>query len=274
MREPGRLTNAPFGVDRDGSLASAVLTAVYAPIVVTELVHLETRDRVATITLDSPSSRNALSVQLVGELLAHLRTVAADGDAHVVVLGHTGPAFCAGADLKARERRAEIPLPDVLGALWELPKPVVARVGGPARAGGVGLVAACDLAVASPAATFAFSEVRLGLVPAVISAVCLPRLSHADALELFLTGDVFDAERALSAGLVTTVADDVDGATARVVASLRLGAPRALAAAKRIVRGPIDFAELEALSREFFAGDDAREGVAAFLEKRPPRWAG
>jgi len=241
---------------------------------VSELVHLEVRERVATITLDSPANRNALSVQLVEELLERLRAVADDDDAHVVVLGHTGRAFCAGADLKARAQRAEIPLPDVLGALWDLPKPVVARVGGPARAGGVGLVAACDLAVASRGATFAFSEIRLGLVPAVISPVCLPRLSHADALELFLTGDVFDAERALAAGLVTRVADDVEAATADLVASLRLGAPRALAAAKRLVRGPIDFTELEALSREFFAGDDAREGVAAFLEKRAPRWAG
>jgi methylglutaconyl-CoA hydratase len=240
---------------------------------VSELVHLEVHERVATITLDAPANRNALSVQLVEELLAHLRTVAADDAAHVVVLGHTGPAFCAGVDLKARAQRAEIPLPEVLAALWELPKPVVARVGGPARAGGVGLVAACDLAVASRTATFAFSEVRLGLVPAVIAAVCLPRLSHADAIELFLTGDVFDAERAREAGLVTTVADDVDGATAKLVASLRLGAPRALSASKRLVRPPLDFTELEQISREFFAGDDAREGVAAFLEKRPPHWA-
>jgi len=189
------------------------------------------------------------------------------------VLTHTGPAFCAGADLKARERRAAIPLPDVLAALWELPKPVVARVGGPARAGGVGLVAACDLAVASPGATFAFSEVRLGLVPAVIAVVCLPRLSHADALELFLTGDVFDADRAVTAGLVNVVAEDVDAAVAELVARLRLGAPHALATAKRLVRGPVDFAAMEALSREFFAGDDAREGIAAFMEKRPPSWA-
>ena len=238
-----------------------------------ELVRLEIRDRIATITLDSPANRNALSVQLVEELLAHVRTAAADDGAHVVVLSHTGPAFCAGADLKARAQRAEIPLPDLLAALWELPKPIVARVGGPARAGGVGVVAACDLAVASPAATFAFSEVRLGLVPAVISAVCLPRLTHGDALELFLTGDVFEAERAAAAGLVTVVAEDVDAAVADLVAKLRLGAPHALAAAKQLVRGPIDFAELEALSREFFAGDDAREGVAAFMEKRPPRWA-
>jgi len=189
----------------------------------------------------------------------------------VVVLTHTGPAFCAGADLKARGRH--VPLVGVLSTVWEMPKPVVARVGGHVRAGGVGLVAACDLSVAGRDATFAFSEVRLGLVPAVISVVCLPRLRHSDALELFLTGEPFDAAHAAAAGLVTAVADDIDAAVARYVEQLRLGAPRALAEAKRLVRPPLDFSEMERLSAEFFAGEDAREGIAAFLEKRPPAWA-
>ena len=125
------------------------------------------RDGVATITLDSPSNRNALSLQLTEELLARLVAVREDDAARVVVLTHTGSAFCAGADLKARGQ--QVPLVQVLGAVWELPKPVVARVGGHVRAGGVGLVAACDLSVAASDATFAFTEVRLGLVPAVIS---------------------------------------------------------------------------------------------------------
>lgn len=234
-----------------------------------ELVRLERADRVATITLDSPENRNALSAQLVDELLTHLRALG--DETHVVVLTHTGPAFCAGADLKSPGTR--VPLPDVLKTLWELPQPVVARVGGHVRAGGVGLVAACDLVVATTDATFAFSEVRLGLVPAVISAVCLPRLRHADAVELFLTGEPFGAARAVAAGLVNRVADDVDAAVAEYVAQLRLGAPRALAEAKRLARGSVEFAALERLSAEFFASDDAREGVAAFLEKRPPAWA-
>lgn len=193
-----------------------------------------------------------------------------DDDVRVVVLTHTGPAFCAGADLKARGRH--VPLVEVLSALWELPKPVVARVGGHVRAGGVGLVAACDLSVAARGATFAFTEVRLGLVPAVISVVCLPKLGMTGALELFLTADPFDAARAAEAGLVTAVADDVDAAVATYVEQLRLGAPRALAEAKRLVRAPLDFAAMERLSAEFFAGDDAREGIAAFMEKRPPAW--
>jgi len=235
------------------------------------LVHLDIADRVATITLDSPENRNALSLRLVEELHAHLQTVARDEGVHVVVLTHTGPAFCAGADLKARGTR--VPLPEVLSLLWELPKPVVARVDGHVRAGGIGLVAACDLAYCARAATFAFTEVRIGVVPAVISGVVLPRLRHADALELYLLAEPFDAERAAAAGLVTAAVEDVDATVADAVAKLRLGAPRALAASKRLIREPVAFDELEALSREFFAGDDAREGIAAFMEKRKPSWA-
>jgi methylglutaconyl-CoA hydratase len=236
-----------------------------------ELVHVGVSDRVATITLDSPENRNALSLQLVEELRAHLQAVATRDDAHVVVLTHTGPAFCAGADLKARGTR--VPLPEVLELLWESPKPVVARVDGHVRAGGIGLVAACDLAYCSTAATFAFTEVRIGVVPAVISAVVLPRLRQADALELYLLAEPFGAERAAVAGLVTAAAQDVDAAVADAVAKLRLGAPRALAASKRLIRERVAFEELEALSRKFFAADDAREGIAAFMEKRKPSWA-
>jgi methylglutaconyl-CoA hydratase len=204
-------------------------------------------------------------------LLARLESVRGDDSVRTVVLTHTGPAFCAGADLKTRG--APVRLVEVLTALWELPQPVIARVGGPARAGGVGIVAACDLSVAAPGATFAFTEVRVGVVPAIISVVCLPRLRHGDALELFLTGATFDAARAVDAGLVTAVADDLDAAVAHYVAELRLAAPRAVAQAKRLVRGPLDFSAMEQLSQEFFASDEAREGIAAFAEKRPPLWA-
>jgi enoyl-CoA hydratase/carnithine racemase len=237
----------------------------------TELVHLEVTDRVATITLDSPENRNALSLQLVEELHGHLQTAAADESVHVVVLTHTGPAFCAGADLRSRDAR--VPLPEVLRLLWELEKPVVARVDGHVRAGGIGIVAASDLVFVSPGTTFAFTEVRIGLVPAVISAVVLPRLRHADALELYLLAEPFGSERAVAAGLVTAVAEDVDAAIADAVAKLRFGALRALAASKRLLRGPIEFAELERLSQEFFASEDAREGITAFMEKRTPSWA-
>jgi len=241
---------------------------------VTELVRLALEDGVATVTLDSPDNRNALSRTLLEQLGARLRNAVADDSVRVVVLSHTGSVFCSGADLKDPPTPgAPVSLPEVLGLLWTSPKPIVARVGGHARAGGLGLVAACDVAVASRNATFAFSEVRLGVVPAIISLVTLPRLGHTRALELFLTGETFDGARAAEIGLVTAVADDVDSVVADYVAKLRLGAPNALATAKRLLRAPLDFADVERLSLETFAGEEAAEGMAAFAEKRPPRWA-
>ncbi len=240
----------------------------------TKLVRVALTEGVATVTLDSPANRNALSLTLLGQLGARLREAVADDAVRVVVLSHTGSVFCSGADLKDPPGPgAPVALPDVLSLLWTSPKPVVARVGGHARAGGLGLVAACDVAVTTRDATFAFSEVRLGVVPAIISLVTLPRLGHTRALELFLTGETFDGARAAEIGLVTAVADDVDSVVADYVAKLRLGAPNALAAAKRLLRAPLDFADVERLSLETFAGEEAAEGMAAFAEKRPPRWA-
>lgn len=240
----------------------------------TELVTLTIERDVATVALDSPENRNALSRTLLEQLDARLREALADEAVRVVVLSHTGPVFCAGADLKDPPGPgAPVSLPDVLNLLWTAPKPVIARVGGHARAGGVGLAAACDITVASPTATFAFSEVRIGVVPAIISLVTLPRLGHTQALELYLTGEAVDGARAAAIGLVTVVADDLDAAVADYVAKLRLGAPNALAATKRLLRAPLDFAELERLSLTTFAGEEAAEGMAAFREKRPPRWA-
>ena len=240
----------------------------------TELVQLSLEEGVATVTLDSPDNRNALSRTLLEQLDARLREAIADDAVRVIVLSHAGSVFCSGADLKDPPGPgAPVSLPDVLSLLWTAPKPIVARVGGHARAGGLGLVAACDVAVAVRDATFAFTEVRLGIVPAIISLVTLPRLGHTRALELYLTGETFDGERAAEIGLVAAVADDVDAAVADHVAKLRLGAPKALAATKRLVRGPLDFAELERLSLETFAGEEAREGMAAFAEKRAPHWA-
>lgn len=240
----------------------------------TELVHIDVERNVATVTLDSPANRNALSRTLLEQLDARLRDALADDAVRVLVLSHTGTVFCSGADLKDPPRPgAPVSLPDVLNLLWTAPKPVVARVGGHARAGGIGLVAACDIAVAARDATFAFSEVRLGVVPAIISLVTLPRLGHARTLELFLTGDKFDGARAAEIGLVAAVADDVEATVGEYVDKLRLGAPGALAATKRLLRAPLDFAELERLSLETFAGEEAREGLAAFAKKRAPRWA-
>lgn len=171
-------------------------------------------------------------------------------------------------------------LADVLAALWEFPKPVVARVGGPARAGGLGLIAAADIAVCTTEATFAFSEVRLGVIPAVISATVLPRLAPRAAAELYLTGDVFDGRRAAEIGLVTAAvpATDLDAAVSRYCDSLVRGGPLALAGAKQLLRRTpkesvrADLAELSERSGGYFRSAEGREGVAAFREKRDAAW--
>ena len=260
-----------------------------------ELVRYEVAGPVATVSLDSPKNRNALSAQLMAELLDGLAKARDDDAVRVVVLGHEGPVFCAGADLKesagttgssgSSDSRgsADIPvatLPAVLQALCESPKPVIARVAGPARAGGIGLLAACDIAVVGDDATFAFTEVRLGVVPAVISAVVLPRLAPQAAHELFLTGEVFTGDRAAQIGLVNRSVPDyeIDEVVKGYVDMLMRGAPGALAATKALLRrtqNPVsadDFAELSALSVRHFGSAEGREGMAAFAEKRNPSW--
>ena len=253
-----------------------------------ELVQLEVAGGVGTITLDSPPNRNALSRQLVADLDRCLTAALADPAARVIVLTGAGPAFCSGADLKERrgpESAAPTGRPGgvvpVLRAMWDAPKPIVGRINGPARAGGVGLVAACDIAVAAESATFAVNEVRIGVIPGVISVVLIPRIGATRAMELFLTGETFDARAAVSYGLVNAVAasDRLDETVGRLVASLLKGAPGALGAAKRLVRDvpkltmEAAFAEMAERSARFFASEEAREGMAAFAEKRPPRWA-
>jgi methylglutaconyl-CoA hydratase len=169
---------------------------------------------------------------------------------------------------------------DLLRALWDCPKPVVARVGGPARAGGLGLIAAADIAVCTTDATFAFSEVRIGVVPALISATVLPRLTSRAAAELFLTGEVFDGTRAAHIGLVTTAvpATELDAVVDRYVTALLRGAPGALAGTKELLRrtSPATFgdnlAELTVLSLSYFRSAEGLEGVTAFRHKRDPAW--
>lgn len=243
-----------------------------------------TADGVMTITLDSPANRNALSMALMTQLLAALHEAAADDAVRVVQLDHTGPVFCSGADLKETSSSTSggVPLPvsmlgEILIAVAECPKPVLAIVRGPARAGGLGLIAAADLAICTDEATFAFSEVRLGVVPAVISATVLPRLSPRAAAELFLTGDVFSGQRAAEIGLVTTSvpAGALDEAAGRLRDSLRRGGPQALRATKELLRLtelPGKLAALTELSVRFFGSEEGREGVAAIREKRDPAW--
>jgi methylglutaconyl-CoA hydratase len=248
-----------------------------------ELVHLDVDGGIATVTLDSPGNRNALSAQLRGELDERLKTAYADEAARVIVLTHTGSVFCAGMDLKeaGTGRVAGDEFPRILEAIWTGPKPVVARLTGPARAGGLGLVAAADVAIAADEVTFALTEVRIGVIPALISAVLLRRMPPRAANELFLTGETFDAHRAVEVGLLTRAvpADAVDAEVRRYTEMFALGAPGAMAATKELLRRerPVDIgADLAAMldvSARHFGSAEGREGIAAFLEKRKPSWA-
>nr|WP_208406761.1 enoyl-CoA hydratase-related protein [Amycolatopsis granulosa] len=249
------------------------------------MVHYSVRSGVATITLDSPHNRNALSAQLRRELSGALTQAVGDDAVRVIVLTHTGTVFCAGMDLKeARGAGAGDQgvneFPRILEQIWTSPKPVVAKLSGVARAGGVGMIAAADIVVATTAVTFAFSEVRIGVVPAVISLTVLPRVHPRAAQELFLTGEVFDAERAAEIGLITKAvdADRLDAETERYVKSLALGGPAALAATKELLASPRPatpaegFPEMLKLSAQFFASEEGQEGIRAFAEKRKPNW--
>ena len=248
-------------------------------------VGYEVANSVARITLDAPQRRNALSAELLGRLRRCLDDAAADPRVRSVVLAHTGPVFSSGMDLTtvagvAAEDQPIVAFPALLQRLWEFDKPVIAEVAGKARAGGIGLIAACDIAVGAEQADFAFTEVRLGLVPAVISVPVLPRLAPRPALELLLTGETFGAARAREIGLLTSVSDDVTAEVARYTAMLRLCEPAALAGVKRLLRRDrtsesigSELARMSELSASYFAGPQAQEGIAAFAAKRPPSWA-
>jgi methylglutaconyl-CoA hydratase len=244
------------------------------------VVRLDVDAGVATITMDSPDNRNALSTRLVAGLHEALDGATGDASVRAIVLTHTPPAFCAGADLK--ERRSgppdSAPFVGVLQRLMDADVPTIAAVNGPVRAGGIGLMAACDLVVVQRGLTFALTEVRIGVAAAIISVPILRRAAGSRLAAAFLTGEPFDAELAHDAGLITHVVDDVDAAVAELCARVRMGAPNAVAATKRLLREVprLDrdeaFQRMRALSDELFTSPDAAEGMAAFAEKRPPPW--
>ena len=255
----------------------------------TEIVHLAVQKGVATITLDSPANRNALSRQLTAELDAHVQTALADGLARVIVLTGTGTVFCSGADLKEQRVANETRdagqtgpggLVPILKALWRSPKPVIGRIQGSARAGGIGLIAACDIAVAAESATFAVNEVRIGVIPAIISVLLVRKLGESRSMELFLTGEVFSAQRAAEIGLFNASAPtgELDATVDQYLAAVLKGAPGALGGAKQLIRDvpgmgmDAAFDEMTARSAVFFASEEAREGMTAFAEKRSPSW--
>ncbi|KIH98230.1 enoyl-CoA hydratase [Streptomonospora alba] len=255
------------------------------------MVRRATERGVAVITLNSPANRNALSARLRAGLAVELAAAMEDDAVRAVLLTGEGPAFCAGADLKevAAERAGEPPpvsapgMPELFSAIMEAPKPVVAKLNGPARAGGIGLVAAADIAVAPEDATFAFTEVRIGVIPAIISVPVAARMHDRQLARYFLTGETFGAAAAAEAGLVTSAVarEKLDSATEEILDGFRAAAPRALSATKDLLgraeavaprERAAAIARLGELSAEYFASEDAAEGRAAFREKRSPSW--
>ncbi|HET6966321.1 MAG TPA: enoyl-CoA hydratase-related protein [Acidimicrobiales bacterium] len=246
------------------------------------VVRREDRAGSAVLILDSPANRNALSRALVGQLREHLAAVAGDPSVRAVALTGTGGTFCAGADLKDPPvQQGGGSFPDVVQTLWDFPKPVVVAVNGHVRAGGLGLLAAADVAICVESATFAFTEVRLGLVPAIISVLCLRRMTPSAASRYFLTGEKFDATDAVGAGLIGDIVPDgaLDGALDDLLATFRLCEPEALRITRDLMRriptmdvtAGIEYAQ--GVTEAMFGSEQAAEGIASFREKRPPRWA-
>jgi methylglutaconyl-CoA hydratase len=248
------------------------------------VVETELTGAVLTVTLADEANRNALGARLVGELVDALDDADADPAVRVVVLTNRGSVFCAGADLSERaseDAPAAIRSPqELFGRFARSPKPYVGRIAGHCVAGGMGLAAAMDISIAAEDAKFGFTEVRVGVAPAVISVVCLPKLRPADARAAFLRGSRFSAAEAAEMGLVNAAvpADRLDEEVDAVVTDLLAGGPGAIAAAKRLLAEvpgtPVDeaFRWTGELSAQLFATEEAREGMRAFLEKRPAAW--
>ncbi len=263
-----------FGVHEDGGMTDTTPA---------ELVHYDVADRIATITLDSPHNRNALSRQLVTELFERLERADQDDDVLAVVLTSSGRVFCSGADMsEAATVGMEEGARGLIALLRQIvahPKPVVAVLAGPVRAGGIGIIGACDVVVAADDATFAFTEARLGLAPAAISLTTRVRMNDRAASETYLSGKTFDGAEAARIGLVTQAvpAGDLEQAVSSVLASLTRSSGQGLRETKGLLNArmlaDIDERgdELAAMSARLFGSDEAREAMRAFLEKRSGR---
>src|SRR5438094_8739497 len=233
---------------------------------------------VLRVTLTRPERRNAFDAELISDLTKAFTDVR---DARVVILAGQGQSFCAGADIEWQRSAIDLSFDENVEDAMRLyrmcetidrcPAAVIARVQGYALGGGLGLVACADVAIAAPDATFGFSEVKLGIVPAVISPFVLPKIG-AHARRYFLTGERFDAETALRIGLVHEIAGDLDNAVAHVVGELLTAGPHAVREAKRLIRDrPEGQATAETAAR-LRAGEEGQEGLRAFLERREPNW--
>ncbi len=242
------------------------------------LVSVADDARIFRIVLDSPANQNALSRQLLVELHEAI-CAAASSSARVIVLTHAGPTFCSGLDLKETSAGALDlgPLADVIEALGGTRQPVMAIIDGAVRAGGMGVMAACDLVVVAETVNFAFSEVMIGVVPAIISAPVFRRVAPGRLTRFYLTGEIFTAAEAQDLGLVDVVGGDVRAASAVLVERLLKAGPRALELTLAMLRDALrgertELRDLQRLSETVFASAEAREGMTAFLNKRLPSW--
>ena len=243
-----------------------------------EALRVERDGAILRVTLARPGRRNAFDATLITELTEAFADV---GDTRAVVLAGDGPSFCAGADVEWQRSAIDLSYDEnvedamrlirMLEAIDACPAPVVCLVHGYALGGGSGLVACADIAVAHPEAVFGFTEVRLGIIPAVISPFVLPKLGSA-ARRYFLTGERFGADVALRIGLVTEVAEDTDETMSGLVAALLSAGPEALRAAKRLVRERPSGIDTARIAAERRTSDEGQAGLRAFLDKRPPPW--
>ena len=250
------------------------------------VVRSETAGGVCTVTLDDPERKNALSAQLTSELMDALDAAEADDAVRVIVLTNTGNTFCAGANLSERSGRSEasslrqVDPAEMFARLGRSAKPYVGKINGHCVAGGMGLAAAMDYSVVLDTAKMGFTEVRIGVAPAMISVLCLPKMRASDARAAFLRGNRFLAPEAERMGIINRAvsAAEIDAVVNEVVGDLVKGSPAALAATKQLLANVPNMTTDDAftwtapLSAELFKGDDAKEGMAAFLEKRPASW--
>jgi methylglutaconyl-CoA hydratase len=241
-------------------------------------LRIERDGHVLRVTLARPDRRNAFDAELIAALAEAFADV---GDARAVVLAGEGQSFCAGADVEWQRSAINLSYDEnvedalrlyrMCEAIDNCPAPVIARVQGYALGGGSGLVACADIAIAAPDATFGFSEVKLGIIPAVISPFVLPKIG-AHARRYFLSGERFNVEAALHIGLVHEVADDLDATVERVVGELLTAAPGAVREAKKLIRERPGGEEAARIAAGLRAGDEGQEGLRAFLERREPGW--
>jgi methylglutaconyl-CoA hydratase len=241
-------------------------------------LRVERDDAVLRVTIAKPERRNAFDAAVIRELTDAFADV---GDARAVVLAGDGPSFCAGADIEWQRASIDLTYDEnvedalrlyrMLAAINACPAPVIARIQGYALAGGSGLAACVDIAVAAEDAVFGFTEVRVGIAPAVISPFVLARIGSASR-RYFITGERFDAQTALRIGLVSEVATDLDATVERVLADVLAGAPTAVREAKRLVLEPGDGEELARRAATRRSSDEGQDGLRAFLEKREPQW--